>query len=77
MSKPARGRRLAELRRRWRAWNRGTIEELSHIDYCLLPCAAQCGQCEGCLITAYRRDRMDEIEAEAAQVAAAPEQVAL
>lgn len=58
-------KQLKQLRDQWRAWKRGWIQDLSHIDYCLLPCAEECGQCECCGSAAYRADRMAEIEAHA------------
>lgn len=61
--------RLAQLRHEWQTWRRGRHPEL-HDGYCLAPCAEQCGTCEGCCATAYRAERMAEIEAEAADVKA-------
>jgi hypothetical protein len=57
---------LQELRAEWKAWKRADFRVLSHIDYCLAPCAERCGWCEGCASAAYRAERMAEIEQKAA-----------
>jgi hypothetical protein len=57
----------ARLRLTLRVWQRGSPNEL-HVDYCIVcpatvglgPCEGQA--CEGCMATAYRRDRAREIE---------------
>jgi hypothetical protein len=54
---------LASLRSSWRLWKRGG----PHPAYSTI-CPDRCGlpECEGCAATAYRRDRIAEIEDQAA-----------
>jgi len=59
---------LKDLRTEWKAWKRADYRVLSHIDYCLAPCPARCGNCEGCASTAYRQQHMDQVAAQAADV---------
>jgi len=63
-------KQLKELRTEWRRWKRAWPDIDLHFDYCLLPCADKCGTCEGCGMTAYRADRMSEIEAKARAIKA-------
>lgn len=70
MTMPERDRkRLAELRHEWKRWRRARPDELP-FDFCLAPCAEQCGVCEGCCAAAYRAERLEQIEDEAAQIKA-------
>lgn len=49
-------------------WRDARFDQLSHIDYCLAPCAHACGRCEGCVSAAVRVERMAEIEATAKRI---------
>lgn len=62
--KPSVQAHLAQLRRDWRMWN-SADPAILHIDYCLAP-----GTPEGDAATAYRKERLAEIEAEAKAVQA-------
>jgi hypothetical protein len=55
-------RELAALRGQWRMWRDGG----PHVDFGLI-CPEQCGKpdCEPCAVTAYRKERMAEIAAQA------------
>lgn len=60
-------RRLKALRAQWLMWRDARVDQLSHIDYCLLPCAEECGCCDGCVSAAYRAERRAEVAVEAAR----------
>lgn len=66
-------RRLRELRAEWKEWSTPTLGGLSHIDYCLAPCADECGRCEGCVSADYRAGKRQEIKAVGELVKAALE----
>lgn len=74
--------RLRELRREWRTTRSAAVEDPFRIELALICPTTRgryrngepltCGDptCEGCAATLYRRDRLAEIEAEAAPLAA-------
>lgn len=68
MTERERQHRLKELRAEWRRWNRAWPDVDLHFDVCLPPCDHRCGSCEGCAATAYRAERLAEIEAQVARV---------
>lgn len=60
---------LAALRAEWRYW-RHPGRYGAPIDFCIT-CPTGCGECEGCMMTAYRADRCAELAAQAAALKAA------